>query len=170
MLAYNKFVICTYINPNFFYFKVEFLFIDEFCSKMKKMNVCSTFWLSFRNFKGINLVELFHFMLCNTLCPKLLNSQSTFWESNFILGMQKQLFGLDPKQLFTTEVHLLNNVQKVLSSAKRSWISKTSIGNLEVLDISLNWFLYKGANLEMSENNIFFLRCCFFFGKEEKNP
>ena len=33
------------------------------------------------------------------------------WKSNFIFGMPK-LFELDPKQLLTTEFHILNHVSK----------------------------------------------------------
>ena len=61
------------------------------------------------------------------LWPKILNSQSIFWKSNFLLWMPT-LFWTGPKQLFTTEFHLLNHIQKVLVFPKWDLISKLSIG------------------------------------------
>ena len=83
--------------------------------------------------------------------PKLLICQSMFFKflSNF--GNAKTFFLTGPKTTFrNTECHLLIHVQKVLAFPKWNWISKTSIGNSEVLDISgvctKAWYFYQGIS------------------------
>jgi hypothetical protein len=63
----------------------------------------------------------------------LLISQSMFWISNFILGVPK-LFGLEQKYNISIEFLLLHHVKNILPFPNGNLISKTPIGNSEVLD------------------------------------
>ena len=59
---------------------------------------------------------------------------------------------IDIVESLFTEFHLLNHVQKTLAFSKWRWISKTSIGNSEFLDVRFPNNFWK---IEQNDDNLF---------------